>query len=213
MAKDGMNWLIEHGRLIDPRQSIDRVARLLLVDGVVAAIDPSDGDVPHDCQRVDARDCIVAPGLVDLAVELGEPGREEDETIESGTLAALAGGFTSIACTANTDPPIDTATTVEFIRQKAARRSLSRVCHWLCQQGAPGRGTGRDRFAGRSRRDRAERLAKAAQQYGASPASSGVLLDVRQADTRSTRGDQPDAWWGDARRDDAIGLGAGPHAG
>ncbi len=127
MAEDGMSWLIEHGRLIDPRQSIDRHARLLLVDGVVAAIDPSDGDVPRDCQRVDARGCVVAPGLVDLAVELGQPGREEDETIESGTLAALAGGFTSIACTANTDPPIDTATTVEFIRQKAARADRCRV--------------------------------------------------------------------------------------
>jgi dihydroorotase len=64
---------------------------------------------------------------VDLATELGEPGREEDETIESGTLAAVAGGFTSIACAANTDPPIDTPTAVEFVRQKAARADRCRV--------------------------------------------------------------------------------------
>jgi dihydroorotase len=70
---------------------------------------------------------LVAPGLVDLATELGEPGREDDETIDSGTRAALAGGYTSIACAANTDPPIDTATAVEFVRQKAARADRCRV--------------------------------------------------------------------------------------
>lgn len=121
------SWLIEHGRIIDPRQGLDRLGRLLLDEGRVAAIDPSDGDLPADCQRVDARDMIVAPGLVDLATELGEPGREEDETIQSGTLAALAGGYTSIACAANTDPPIDTAAAVEFVRQKAARADRCRV--------------------------------------------------------------------------------------
>ena len=127
MSASHQNWLIEHGRIIDPRQGLDRPGRLLLAQGRVAAVDPSDGDLPADCQRVDARDCIVAPGLVDLATELGQPGREEDETIESGALAALAGGFTSIACAANTDPPIDTASAVEFVRQKAARADRCRV--------------------------------------------------------------------------------------
>ena len=65
-------------------------------------------DLPGDCQRIDASGRIVAPGLVDLGVELREPGCEEDETIETGTAAALAGGFTSIVCLPNTDPPIDT---------------------------------------------------------------------------------------------------------
>jgi dihydroorotase len=121
------SWLIEHARIIDPRQSIDRVGRLLLHDGRVAAIDPSDGDLPDRCMRIDGRDMLVAPGLVDLATELGEPGREDDETIDSGTWAALSGGYTSIACAANTDPPIDTATAVEFVRQKAARADRCRV--------------------------------------------------------------------------------------
>ncbi len=121
------NWLIENGRIIDPRQSIDRVGRLLIVGGRIAAIDPCNGDLPPNCNTVDASGWIVAPGLVDLASELGEPGREDDETIESGTMAALAGGYTSIACAANTDPPIDTATAVEFVRQKAARADRCRV--------------------------------------------------------------------------------------
>lgn len=120
-------WLIEHGRMIDPSQRLDREGRLLLIDGEIAAIDPSDDDIPSYAKRVDARGQIVVPGLVDLGAELGEPGLEEDETISSGTLAALAGGFTSIACMPNTDPPIDSAAAVEFVRQKAARADRCRV--------------------------------------------------------------------------------------
>ncbi|RMF44506.1 MAG: dihydroorotase [Planctomycetota bacterium] len=121
------SWLIEGGRLVSPEDGLDRIGRLLLVDGCIAAIDPADGDLPADVLRVDATDCIVAPGLVDIGTDLGEPGREEDETIETGTAAALAGGFTSIACSASTDPPIDTPAGVEFVRQKAARANRCRV--------------------------------------------------------------------------------------
>ena len=70
---------------------------------------------------IDAAGRIVAPGLIDMHVHLREPGFEEDETIETGTAAAVAGGFTSIACMPNTDPPIDSQGTVEFVRQQAAR--------------------------------------------------------------------------------------------
>lgn len=125
-------WLIENGRIIDPSQNLDRVGRLLMVDSRIAAIDPSDGDVPPSVKRVEARGQIVVPGLVDLGAELGEPGLEEDETISSGTLAALAGGFTSIACMPNTDPPIDSAAAVEFVRQKAARADRCRVYVIAC---------------------------------------------------------------------------------
>ncbi|MCC6508662.1 MAG: dihydroorotase [Pirellulaceae bacterium] len=120
-------WLIEGARMIDPSQNLDRVGRLLMVDGEIAAIDPLDGDIPAYAKRVSASDQILIPGLVDLGAELGEPGREEDETILSGALAALAGGYTSIACMPNTDPPIDTAAAVEFVRQKAARADRCRV--------------------------------------------------------------------------------------
>ncbi len=115
--------LIKNGRVIDPSQSLDRVTNLLIEGGRIAAIDAAEQSVD---QVVDAAGKIVAPGLVDMHTELREPGREEDETIESGTAAALAGGFTSVACIPNTDPPIDTQAGVEFVRQKAAR---ARNCH------------------------------------------------------------------------------------
>ena len=110
--------LIQNGRVIDPGQSMDRVTNLLIEDGRIAAYDAApDG---RD-EILDASGKIVAPGLIDMHVHLREPGREEDETIETGTAAALAGGFTSIACCPNTEPPVDSPAAVEFIRQKAAR--------------------------------------------------------------------------------------------
>jgi dihydroorotase len=115
--------LIKNGRVIDPSQQLDRVTNLLIDGGRIAAIDACEQGVD---QVIDASGKIVAPGLVDMHTELREPGREEDETIESGTAAALAGGFTSVACIPNTDPPIDTQAGVEFVRQKAAR---ARNCH------------------------------------------------------------------------------------
>ncbi len=115
--------LIKNGRVIDPSQQIDRVAHLLIEDGRIASCDAP--DAAYD-QVLDAAGKIVTPGLVDMHTELREPGREEDETIESGTAAALAGGYTSIACIPNTEPPIDTQAGVEFVRQKAAR---ARHCH------------------------------------------------------------------------------------
>jgi len=112
-----MTILIQNGRLIDPSQQIDRLTNLLIADGRIAAYDaaPDGQDM-----IIDAAGKIVAPGLVDMHVHLREPGREEDETIATGTAAALAGGFTSIACIPNTEPPIDSQGTVEFVRGQAA---------------------------------------------------------------------------------------------
>lgn len=121
------NLLIENGRLIDPSRGFDGPARLLIHDGVVAAIDPSDGDLPADVERIDAAGQLVAPGLVDLGAELREPGREQDETIRTGSDAALAGGYTSILCSSSTSPVIDTPAAVEFVRQKAAKADGVRI--------------------------------------------------------------------------------------
>jgi dihydroorotase len=115
--------VVANGRVIDPSQGLDRVTSVLIEDGRIAALDASPRS---DDQVIDARDRIVSPGLVDIHTQLREPGCEEDETIETGTAAAIAGGYTSIACTAETDPPIDTPAGVEFVRQKAAR---AHRCH------------------------------------------------------------------------------------
>ncbi len=119
--------LIENGTLIDPSQNLNRGGRILMVDGVFATVDPSDGDIPQDCDVIDAGGCLVTPGLVDLGVELREPGFEEDETVLSGSHAALAGGYTSILAASSTDPVIDSHGAVEFVRQKATEARGARV--------------------------------------------------------------------------------------
>ncbi len=115
--------LIQNGRVIDPSQSMDRVASILVENGRIAAYDA----IPRGDEVVlDASGKIVAPGLIDMHVHLRQPGREEDETIETGTAAALAGGFTTVACMPNTDPPIDSQSAVEFVLHQAARANH---CH------------------------------------------------------------------------------------
>ena len=126
--------LIQNGRVIDPSQEMDRVTSLLIEDGRIAAydVDPSGNEKDDNVTIVDATDRIVAPGLIDMHVHLREPGGEEDETIATGTASALAGGFTSIACMPNTDPPIDSQGTVEFIRGQAARADNCNVFVVAC---------------------------------------------------------------------------------
>ena len=97
--------IIRNGRIIDPSQSLDKVTSLLIEDGKIAAIG---SEVNATVKEIDATGKIIAPGLVDAHVQLREPGFEEDETIESGTSAAINGGFTSIACLPNTSPTTDT---------------------------------------------------------------------------------------------------------
>ena len=121
--------LIENGRVIDPSQSLDRITNLLIEEGRISGYDIP----PHeDFQIIDAGGRIVAPGLVDLSCQLREPGCEEDETIQTGTAAAVAGGFTSIVCLPNTEPPIDSQASVEFIRQKATRAGNCHVFVAAC---------------------------------------------------------------------------------
>ncbi|MDR2116121.1 MAG: dihydroorotase [Planctomycetaceae bacterium] len=120
---------IINGHIIDPSQQIDHVCNLRIFEGKIVAIDvpPSEDDVIFD-----AADKIVVPGLIDMHVHLREPGREEDETIETGTKAAICGGFTTIACCPNTVPPIDSQAIVEFIQQQAARSKNCNVYVICC---------------------------------------------------------------------------------
>jgi dihydroorotase len=121
--------LLQNGRVIDPSQNLDRVTNLLVDDGRIVAYDAK----PTGRETVfNVAGKIVAPGLIDMHVHLREPGFEEDETIETGTAAALAGGFTSIACMPNTDPPIDTQGAVEFTLDRAERADHCNVFVTAC---------------------------------------------------------------------------------
>lgn len=111
--------LITNGRLFDPSQSLDEVGDIRIEDGAIAAIGPKAGG-PAD-ETIDASGKLVTPGLIDMHVHLREPGREDKETIYSGTRAAAAGGFTAVAPMPNTTPVIDTQSGVDHIKQVAAR--------------------------------------------------------------------------------------------
>jgi len=89
--------LLTGGRVIDPSQSMDRVADVLVVNGKVAAIGPEAGHkTAPDVERIDVSGLVVSPGLIDLHVHLREPGQSAKETIATGTAAAARGGFTSV---------------------------------------------------------------------------------------------------------------------
>lgn len=114
-----MGLLIRHGRLVDPVSGIGGMMDILLEDGKVAVIG-SDLSA-SGAQVLDAAGLIICAGLVDLHAHLMEPGFEYRETIATGSLAAAAGGFTSVACMPDTQPPIDVPGGVSYIRQLSAQ--------------------------------------------------------------------------------------------
>ena len=111
--------LLRNGRVIDPSQNLDRVADLWLADGKVVGVGSHAG-VAAD-KALDCTGMIVSPGLIDMHVHLREPGREEDETIATGTAAAVAGGVTAVACMPNTEPALDSRAAAEFVILQAKR--------------------------------------------------------------------------------------------
>jgi len=117
--------LIKGGRVIDPSQEIDEHTSVAIKEGKIVAI----GDkAPKSADEVvDAAGMIVAPGLIDMHVHLREPGFEESETIETGTAAAAAGGFSAVACMPNTDPPLDNDAAIEFVLRQASLTAHTRV--------------------------------------------------------------------------------------
>lgn len=86
-----------------------RRADVAVADGVIVAVEPSLADGPTSATVLDARDCVVAPGLVDLHTHLREPGREQAETVETGTRAAALGGYSAVVAMPNTEPAVDNA--------------------------------------------------------------------------------------------------------
>ena len=118
--------IIQNGHLIDPASNRDGTFDLVIEGGRVADVVKPGGKFA-DAKMIDATGCIVAPGFIDLHTHLREPGYEFKETIESGTAAAAAGGFTSICCMANTDPVNDHAAITDFITKKAREVGLVNV--------------------------------------------------------------------------------------
>lgn len=122
--------LIQGGRLIDPTQNLDEQKDLLVNGTTIEAVgDPGIFDAIDlpDAQRIDATGTVVTPGFVDLHCHLREPGFEDKETIETGTLAAAAGGFTTVCAMPNTEPAVDTVAGVQFLLQKARQEGKVRV--------------------------------------------------------------------------------------
>jgi dihydroorotase len=116
---------IRNGRFIDPSQGLDQVTDVWVRDDRVVGTGPRP-DLRAD-RTIEATDKIVCPGLIDMHVHLREPGREEDETIATGTAAALAGGVTSVACMPNTEPAIDSQADAEFVCLQAKRAGNANV--------------------------------------------------------------------------------------
>ena len=119
--------LIQGARLIDPAQGLDRKGDLLIGDGRVAYIGEAMTDPPDGAEVVDASGLVACPGFIDLHCHLREPGFEYKETIATGTEAAARGGFTSLCCMPNTEPPIDNAAVVDFIKRRAREEGVVRV--------------------------------------------------------------------------------------
>jgi dihydroorotase len=120
-----MKTVVRGGRLIDPLQGIDAVRDVLIENGFVAAI--GEHLDATDARVVEAGGAIVAPGFIDMHVHLREPGQTHKETIASGTAAAVAGGFTAVACMPNTEPALDSAAIVSEVMRRADAAGLARV--------------------------------------------------------------------------------------
>lgn len=121
-----MNVLIKGGRVVDPSQGIDAIMDVLIADGVVLELGTG-LSAPEGTETIDATGLIVTPGLIDMHVHLRDPGLEYKEDIATGSRAAAAGGFTSVACMPNTKPVIDNKAVTSYILNKARNEALVNI--------------------------------------------------------------------------------------
>ena len=110
--------VIRNARLLDPASGRDGTGSILVIDGVIAALDGGDG-APSGATMIDCRGHCLAPGIVDMRVQLREPGAEHMENMVSASHAAAAGGITTMAALPNTEPPIDDVALVDFVARRA----------------------------------------------------------------------------------------------
>jgi dihydroorotase len=127
MKKNTNELLIKNGRVIDPSQKIDETTDLLIREGKIVKIGPIDLAEGEVERIIDAKGLFVTPGLIDIHVHFREPGDEEEETIASGSAAAVAGGFTSVVCMPNTDPTIQDETSIEFVHRMGRQARKTHV--------------------------------------------------------------------------------------
>ncbi|MFN3550716.1 MAG: dihydroorotase [Endomicrobiia bacterium] len=120
-----MKLLIKNGILIEPSKNLQKKLDLLIDNGKIVKI--AEKINLKDVNIIDAKNCIISAGLIDIHTHLREPGYEEKETISSGTKAAASGGITSIFCMPNTNPPIDDQASVEFVMLKAKSEGVINV--------------------------------------------------------------------------------------
>jgi dihydroorotase len=116
--------LLRNARLIDPAGGTDTRGALLIQDGVIADVGSKLATAPEGAEIVDCGGAALAPGLVDMRAFFGEPGAEHRETIRSGSLAAAAGGVTTVVCMPDTDPVIDDPAIVDYLLRRARDNSV-----------------------------------------------------------------------------------------
>jgi dihydroorotase len=119
--------LLLNGRVIDPSCGRDETAGVLIENGVIQDVGAHLKAQDHRAQIVDCKGCVIAPGLIDMRVFVGEPGLEHRETLRTAGEAAAAGGITTLICMPDTDPPLDEVAVIDFVKRRARDRSVVRV--------------------------------------------------------------------------------------
>jgi dihydroorotase len=120
--------LIRNGHIIDPGQKLDQAGSLLITDGKIAWLGGKDTTPPSsDYETFNANGLIICPGFIDLHCHLRQPGFEEKETIASGSRAAAKGGFTTICCMPNTNPPLDSRAMIDYVKSVSNSEGVIRV--------------------------------------------------------------------------------------